>query len=78
VGLTHSPLVIGQQCSFNFGKTPFTYPHPNSDFKVLHCFLSEAEVESLNQLFNKYKGKDVATIIAFLSLSRATCARLRC
>lgn len=49
----------GQQCSFNFGKTPFAYPHPSSDYKVLHCFLSEAEVEKLNQLFNKYKAMGV-------------------
>ncbi len=53
--------ITGQQCSFNFGKTPFAYPHPNSDYKVLHCFLSEAEVEKLNQLFNKYKGKVTTT-----------------
>ncbi len=50
-------LTQGQQCIFNFGKTPFKYPHPDQAYKILHCFLSDAEVDNLNKLFNKYKGK---------------------
>lgn len=46
----------GQSMTFNFGKTTFRYPHPNSEFKMLHCFLTEEELANLTKVFNNYKG----------------------
>jgi len=48
-------LSQGQQCVFNFGKTPYIYPPPSADFRILHCFLTDAELDNLNKLFAKYK-----------------------
>jgi len=45
-----------QKVTFNFGKTKFAYPHPDSDFKMLHCFLTEEELGKLNKIFNEAKG----------------------
>ena len=46
----------GQSMTFNFGKTNFRYPHPNGEFKKLHCFLTEEELANLTKVFNQYKG----------------------
>jgi hypothetical protein len=42
------------KCSVNFGKD--SYAFPQSSFNMLHCFLSEKEIEQLAKLFAKYKG----------------------
>jgi len=39
--------------SVNFGKDNFAWPQ--NSFNMLHCFLSEKEIDSLSKLFVKYK-----------------------
>jgi len=50
-----------QKITINFGKVPFAFPPPgDQEFKGLHCFLTEKELEDLNKLFNKYKSLGIS------------------
>eukprot|EP01087_Luapelamoeba_hula_P020146 TRINITY_DN680_c0_g1_i1.p1 TRINITY_DN680_c0_g1~~TRINITY_DN680_c0_g1_i1.p1 ORF type:complete len:395 (+),score=66.43 TRINITY_DN680_c0_g1_i1:102-1286(+) len=50
-------VTLSANCSvtFNFGKTNFRYPHPNTEFKMIHCNLSAEELASLTRVFEQYK-----------------------
>jgi len=50
----------GQAMTFNFGKTNFRYPHPNSEFKMMHCVLTQEELNNLTKIFNQYKAVGVS------------------
>jgi len=56
-GLWPAATVAKQQgLTFNFGKTPLRYPHPSSEYRLIHCNLSETDLANLNKIFNEYKG----------------------
>lgn len=44
------------KCQVNFGKETFAYPQ--SGYNGLHLFLSEKEIDDLQKLFAKYRGKE--------------------
>jgi hypothetical protein len=47
-------LVKRAKVSVNFGRESFAFPQ--NSMNMLHCFLSEKEIETLSKLFGKYKG----------------------
>ncbi len=56
-------LVKRVKVNVNFGKESFAFPQ--NSFNMLHCFLSDKEIEQLAKLFTKYKG----TTIPFYKLT---------
>jgi len=53
-------LASGQNLTFSFGKTRLQHPHPDSEFRTLHCVLSEQDLANLGRMFNQYKAVGVS------------------
>ena len=54
-------LVKRCKVQVNFGKDQLAFPQ--SSFNILHCFLSEKEIDQLAKLYAKYKGNSLFLFI---------------